>query len=262
MKVAGAYCRGLESQLTASLAAARAAHFDAAGSACDYAALAASPEHGRITACLADLESFDPKRIYIPAQTAFWLDVFNAVVLRDAPELAMAGSVREVEGFFERPRLKVAGLAYSLDDIEHGLLRGNVPKFGSRRPPMRRDDPRLAHMPLAFDERMHFALYSAVRSSPALRVFDAGRLDAQLEDATAEYLRLHVRVENDGALVVLPRQLYWYADDFGGTQGALEFALARLEDKLVDLVDRRRGRVKVRYAEFDWRLEFPQRRRA
>ena len=52
------------------------------------------------------------------------------------------------------------------------------------------------------------------------------------------------------------------ADDFGGEQAALEFALARLDDKLVDLVDRRRGRVKVRYAEFDWRLEFPQRRRA
>jgi uncharacterized protein DUF547 len=244
----------VESALTEALAAAKSAHFDAAGSACDYAALAESKERERISACLADLESFDPKRIYIPAQTAFWLNVFNAVVLRDAPELALAGSVREVEAFFALPRLRVGGLGYSLDAIEHGLLRGNVPKFGSRRPPMRRDDPRLAHMPLALDERMHFALYSAARSSPAFRVFDGGNLDAQLEEASREYLRLHVRVQDEGAVVVLPRQFYWYAQDFGGGQGALETALAPLDDEVVDLVDRRRGRVEVRYARFDWTL--------
>jgi hypothetical protein len=192
--------------------------------------------------------------MYIPAQTAFWLNVFNAVVLRDAPELALAGGARDVERFFECPRLKVGGFAYSLDHIQHGLLRGNVPKFGSRRAPMRREDPRLAHMPLAYDERMHFAVYSATRSSPALRAFDGGSLDVQLEEATGEYLRRHVRVGDDGAVVVLPRQFYWYADDFGGPQGALAFALARLDEAVVDLVDRRRGRVKLRYAEFDWRL--------
>jgi hypothetical protein len=241
-------------QLEEALHAAKAAHFDGGGTACDYAALAASRERGRIAVCLADLESFEPKRVYIPAQTAFWLNVFNAVVLRDAPELTLFESVREVQSFFERPRLKVGGLAYSLDDIEHGLLRGNVPKFGNLRAPMRRDDPRLAHMPLAYDERMHFAMYSASRSSPAFQVFDGGRLDAQLEEATAEYLRRHVRVEKAGALVVLPRQLYWYADDFGGEQSALEFALARLDEGTVEQVDRRRGRVKIRYAEFDWTL--------
>ena len=237
-----------------ALQEAKAAHFDAGGGACDYAGLATSREHGRIAGCLAGLEAFDPKRIYIPAQTAFWLNVFNAVVLRDAAELAICDSAREVERFFERPRLKVAGLSYSLDDIEHGLLRGNVPKFGSRRTPMQRDDPRLVYMPLAYDERTHFAMYSASHSSPPFRIFDAGKLDAQFEDATAEYLQRHVRVENQGALVVLPRLFYWYKGDFGGEQGALEFALGRLDEETVDLVDRRRGRVKIRYAQFDWTL--------
>jgi hypothetical protein len=237
-----------------SLAAARAAHFDAAGRARDHAVLRASPERLRIAACLAALESFDLQRIAIRGQTAFWLNLFNALVLRDAAELAAAGSLRSIGAFFERPRLKVGAFTYSLDDIEHGLLRGNLPKHGARRPPMRRDDPRLAHMPLAYDERMHFAMYSVARSSPGLNAFGAGRLDAELEDATARYLRGHVRVENDGALVVLPRQFDWYAADFGGERSALTFALARLDDELVEQVDRRRGRVKVRYADFDWRL--------
>lgn len=240
--------------LEESLQAIRISHFDASATACDYAALAVSRERARLAACLADLESFDFKRVRIPAQTAFWINVFNAVVLRDTPELAHADSVRKVQGFFERPRLKVGGLGYSLDDIEHGLLRGNVPKHGRLRAPMKRDDPRLAHMPLAYDERMHFGMYSASRSSPALRVFAGGQLDVQLEQATAEYLRRHVRVENEGAMVVLPRQFYWYRSDFGGERSALEFALVRLDDELVELVDRRRGRVKIRYTGFDWTL--------
>ena len=243
-----------EQALQEALDALRAAHFDGGGAARDYGALCTSGEHARIVRAIADLAGFDFKRVRIPAQTAFWLNVFNAAVLRDIAALAQAETVKEVEAFFEEPRVRVGGFGYSLDDIEHGLLRGNVPKFGAKRPPMERDDPRLAYTPLAYDERMHFGLYSAGRSSPPLRVFDAGRLDRDLEDATEAYVRREVRVEQDGAVVVLPRKFYWYRDDFGGEQGALGFAVARLDEESADKVDRRRGKVKVRYADFDWRL--------
>ena len=246
---------GEDRQLAESLQAAKAAHFDADGAACDYAALVTSRERGRLAACLADLEKFDPKRVRIPAQTAFWVNVFNAGVLRDIPELELAASLGEVQAFFERPRLKIGGRLYALDDVQHGLLRGNLPKNGRLRPPMLRDDPRLAYMPIAYDERIHFAMHSACRSSPPLRVFDGGQLDVQFEDASTGYVRRSVRIEAGGAVVVVPRLLRWYAADFGGERGVLEFVLTRLEDDAaVDLVDRRRGRVKLQYAAFDWAL--------
>jgi hypothetical protein len=242
-------------ELRAALEAVRAAHFDAGGSACDYASLGASPEKRRLAETLAALQGFDAKRVRIGAQTAFWLNVFNAVVVRDAAELAQATGPREVENFFEARRVNIGALGYSLDDIEHGLLRGNVPKFGGLRGPLRADDPRRAFTPLAYDERMHFGLYCACRSSPPLRAFGAGMLDEQLEQATEEYLRREVRVEREGALVILPRQFYWYAADFGsGERDALAFALARLDEETADTVDRRRAKVKIRYAAFDWRL--------
>jgi hypothetical protein len=175
-------------------------------------------------------------------------------VLRDALELALAASVREVEAFFERPRVAVGGLVYSLDDVQHGLLRGNLPKHGRLRPPMRRDDPRLSHMPLAFDERIHFALFSAARSSPALAVFEAGALERQLDAAAGAYVRRSVRVEQDGAVLVLPRQFRWYPADFGHAQGIIEFVAAWLDEETVAAIDRRRGRVSLRYADFDWTL--------
>src|SRR5918992_4595967 len=246
---------GMDQQLAEALDAAKAAHFDARGAACNYAALAVSRQRVRLVACLADLEGFDIRRAHIPSQMAFWINVFNAGVLRDAHELEAAPSVREVQAFFERPRLRIGAHLYSLDDIEHGLLRGNVPKQGRLRAPMGRDDPRLEYMPILFDERMHFALHSACRSSPPLRVYDGGKLDKQLEEATADYLRRTVSVERQGAVIVLPRLFRWFAADFGGESGIVEFVVARIDDEaLVEMVDRRQGRVKLKYNDFDWTL--------
>jgi hypothetical protein len=222
----------LDRQLIEALEALRAAHFDAAGTACDFAA----------------------RRAALPAQTAFWINVFNAAVLRDAAALARAGSVQQVEGFFERPRLKVAGHAFSLDDIEHGLLRGNAPKYAQLGAPMKASDPRLGYAPLAFDERIHFALYSACRSSPPLRVVRGGQLDVELEAAARDYLRATVRLKDDGARIKVPRIFRWYAGDFGGERGVIDFVVARLDDAAVELIDRRQGNVRLKYLEFDWTL--------
>ena len=246
---------GMDQQLAEALEAAKRAYFDARGAACDYAALARSAERAQLAACVAALEGFDIQRARLPAQMAFWINAFNAGVLRDASELRLAASAREMQAFFERPRLRIGAHPYSLDDIEHGLLRGNVPKQGSRRAPMQRDDPRLAYMPILFDERVHFAVHSACRSSPPLRVFEAGKLDKQLEEATAGYVRQTVRVERQGAVLVVPRLFDWFAEDFGGKSGIVPFVVARIEDEeAVEAVDRRLGDVKLQYAEFDWTL--------
>ena len=120
---------------------------------------------------------------------------------------------------------------------------------------MQRGDPRLEYMPIIFDERLHFALHSACRSSPPLRVFGNGKLDRQLEEATADYIRRGVRIESQGAVIVVPRLFRWFADDFGGAAGVVEFVVARIEDEAaVDAVDHRLGDVKLRYDEFDWSL--------
>lgn len=239
--------------LTGALQAVRERHFDAEGLACDYAGLAGSPEHERLAAALLALEGHDPRRPPIPGLAGFWLNAYNACSIVAALEAEPGAELNRIDDYFARGRVRVAGLAYSLDEIEHGLLRGNDHGHGSLRGPLARDDPRLAFTPLIFDERMHFALYCACRSTPALRVYHGGKLEAELEQATRETLRRSVRIEEEGAVVVLPRQLHWYARDFGGEAGVLEFVLARIEDDAaVDLVDRRQGRVRLRYADFDW----------
>jgi hypothetical protein len=228
-----------EQALMEAVEAVRAAH--AGGGALDAAALSRSREHGHLAACLAALGDADPRKLRIPAQTAFWINLYNACVLRDALEL-------ELDDFFERPRVRVAAHAWSLDDIAHGLLRGNAPRYDGGAP-MKKSDPRLGFTPLTFDERTHFALYSAAPASPPLRVFHGDKLDRELEDATRDYLLANVRVEDElfRAKLRLPRMFDWYADDFGDERGVLEFVLARLEDAAAELVDRHDGRVKFKY---------------
>ncbi|HEU4924923.1 MAG TPA: hypothetical protein VFT23_17825, partial [Burkholderiales bacterium] len=95
-----------ETQLVEALEAVRGAHIGADG-ACDFAAMVSSREHGHLAATLAALAEFDPRRMRLPAQNAFWLNLHNACVLRDALEL-------DVEGFAARNRVRVAGCSWSL----------------------------------------------------------------------------------------------------------------------------------------------------
>jgi hypothetical protein len=243
-----------QSELAQALDTVRTAHFSADGESCDYIALANAPERERLAACLASTADFDPRVLRIPAQTAFWLNLYNACVLRDIPNLVRAGNVRTAERFFDGPRVAVAGHLWSLDDIEHGLLR-SAPKYGRLLAPITQSDPRFALIPPAYDERVHFGMYSACRSSPPLRVFYDTRLDQQLEAAARDYIRRAVRVSAEGAVVVLPKLFQWYADDFGGRSGVLDFVLARMDDDTeIEKIDRRRGRVELQYSKYDWTL--------
>jgi hypothetical protein len=122
---------------------------------------------------------------------------------------------------------------------------------------MKKGDPRLAYVPLVYDERMHFAIYTARRSSPPLRVFRADGLEAQLEQATEHYLRATVETRDEDFRVklVVPGVFRLYGEDFGGERDVLEFVLARLDEEVAELIDRREGRVKFKYLEYDAALK-------
>ncbi len=242
-------------QLHAALVSVRAAHFDLAGCAGDFVALRDSAHARRLEAALDALADFDPRPLPIPRPIAFWLNAYNAAALLAARACAPGEPINGIEGFFDQPRLTVAGHEFSLDDIEHGLMRGNAPKYGRLSGPFEREDPRLAFTPLLYDERVHFAMFTACRSSPPLRVFGAEPLDEQLEDTVRECIAGEVAIAVDGASITVPRLFKWYADDFGGEAGVMDFVLARVDDDaLVERVDARRGAVKLIYKAFDWTL--------
>jgi len=241
--------------LAGALHDACAAHYDAARHAFDYTRFARSPEFAELRVAARALADFDCAALHIGLRLAFWLNVYNALVLHAVVARRALAGVRSLGDFFTGSQYMIGGHVFSLDEIEHGLLRVNAPRLAFGAKPLRRDEPRYALAPYIFDERVHFAMYSACRSSPAPAAYAADSLAESLEGATCDYLTAHVRLAPDGAALVVPRVFDWYAADFGGKRGVLEFVLARTQDEAVAAAAERHGLgLRLRYAEFDWTL--------
>ena len=229
--------------------------YDPAANAFDYRGFAGSREYGPLVVAACGLGAYDCERLAVGKRLPFWLNVYNALVLHAVSARGGAIASRLDKEFFVESGYVVAGREFSLDDIEHGLIRGNAPRFLAMRRQMPKDDARLALAPYVFDERAHFALHSACRSAPRLRVYGRTSAAALLEEAASAYVRDHVRIEKDGALMWLPKIFQWYGQDFGGENGVRAFVIDRLErEEDVEALDRRGGRCDLRYIDFDWSL--------
>ena len=241
--------------LAGALHAACAAHYDAARHAFDYARFAESPEFSELRVAARALADFDCAALRIGLRLAFWLNVYNALVLHAVIARRAFAGVRKVADFFTASQYMLGGHVFSLDEIEHGLLRINAPRLAFGPKPLRRDGPRYALAPYMFDERVHFAMYSACRSSPPPAAYGAQTLASSLERASGAYLAAHVRLAADRATLIVPKLFDWYAADFGGKRGVLEFILAHVQgDDIAAAVEEHGLGLRLRYADFDWTL--------
>jgi len=153
---------------------------------------------------------------------AFWLNCYNAGterLLSERPEL-----YESRWRFFRAPALTVAGHGLSLDDIEHGLLRGTRSKYGlGYLPRLLVDSFELRHALDGVDPRIHFALNCGAASCPPIRAYDPDAVDTQLDTATRAYLDATVRYDADAEAVSVPRVFRWFPGDFGGRSGRRAF---------------------------------------
>jgi len=241
--------------LKQALTDARSSWYHPAGNTFDYRGFGASAEFQALAGATSGLVDFAVERLGVGKRLPFWLNVYNALVLQAVVVRVPAGGARLSEDFFVQSKFVTGGHEFSLDDIEHGLMRGNAPRFRALRRQMPEGDRRLACAPYSIDERVHFAMHSACRASPRLRVFGKDTLDSALEDAACDYVREHVRLEERGAVLCLPRLFQWYAGDFDGEDGVRAFVINRLaREEDVEALDRRGGRCAIRYLDFDWTL--------
>lgn len=151
-----------------------------------------------------------------PARVAFWLDVYNAAVVRAGAVDLQNRRIRWQH--FARRSLLIAGQSLSLDGIEHGLLRRSRWKLGLGYlgNPLPSDFER-THRVAQVDPRIHFALNCGASSCPPIAAYELARLGEQLDLATSGYL--HAETRRDGRVLRVPSLLLWYIGDFGGPPG-------------------------------------------
>ena len=182
-----------------------------------------------------------------PHQIAFWINLYNALILHGVLHYKVSGSMLRDIGFFRRVAYNVGGMRFSADDIEHGVLRGN------RRHPylpftqFAKGDPREMMSIEDPDPRMHFALVCGARSCPPISAYDGEQLDAQLDLAAAAFINgIGAQFDPEAKILFLSRIFKWYAGDFGGREGALRLVDQYL-DTSVDIAGAR-----IRYLPYDW----------
>jgi hypothetical protein len=196
----------------------------------DYARLRASAEWTRAVeaarnlrhAALADLAGR-------PARLAFWINVYNALVVHAVVALRIRRSVHEVPLFFTRVSYLVDGFRLSLDDIEHGVLRANRRRRFPPFPPFGRLDPRGALALDAVDPRIHFALNCGARSCPPVGVYRAQAIDQQLDLAARNFINQTVTLDGAGR-VACSKIFRWYRADFEAAGGLVPFLLRYLDE--------------------------------
>lgn len=206
---------------------------------------------GGLDALRGALAAVDPLAIEGDrARIAFWLNAYNALVTAELARRPRSGTLMRHRRMFGEEIARIGGQGYSLDEIEHGVLRLNArPPYRLRRP-FAGSDPRRGASPSRLDPRIHFALNCGARSCPPIHPYGAGELDAELERTTASYLRAETELDRERGRVALPYLMRLYRADFGDP---LDFALPRLEPADADWARSRRPRVS--FAGFDWTLE-------
>jgi hypothetical protein len=187
------------------------------------------------------------------ARLAFWINVYNALALHAIVALKIRRSVHEVPLFFSRVSYRVGGFLLSLDDIEHGILRGN-----RRRPfpplrPFGRLDPRGALALGQVDPRIHFALNCGAESCPPVGVYRARAIDQQLDLAAKNFVNQAVTVDGAGRLVC-SKIFRWYRADFEGAGGLVPFLLRYLDEGPVRAAIPVNAAPRLRWTPYHWTL--------
>jgi hypothetical protein len=247
----------MASQLKNTMDKLRGAFFDANGRVA-YERMHTSEIYQNFVELSRNLKNMDLKELARrEAKIAFWINLYNVIVIHGVIALGIRDSVKEIWNFFRRVHYQIGEHLFSPEDIEHGILRGN------RRPPYTpfrqfgRHDPRLAYLVHPLEPRIHFTLVCGSSSCPFIDVYTPDKLEGELTIASETF------VNSGGAIldrtqhaISLSRIFKWYARDFGATQterlGFIAPFYFAEEDRL--FIETHAATLKVTYQDYDWRL--------
>ena len=243
------------------------------GRSLDRAGLVASPAFAEFETHVTHLQRVDLASLDSSARTAFFINVYNVLCVHGQVVHGPPSSVLARRTFFKRTRYTIGLFSYSLDDIEHGILRCNVGNH------MEEGDPRLAYMPDVRDPRIHFALNCGAESCPPIRVYsgeDPDAFDSELELASQVFCESEISLikvdsptpgtgtapQVGGKSTIdlkLSKIFMWYHDDFGATDlDLIRFVLpwmaedvrTTIQDALMATSDLD---VRIQYAPYSWK---------
>lgn len=131
-------------------------------------------------------------------QLAMWINAYNILMIKIIVENPKISSVKELDSVFSSIWKKkvgvVAGKTYSLDEIEHDIIRKQFQ-----------------------EPRVHFALNCSAISCPDLAnyAYEGKHIDVQLDHQTKVFLENKSKgMAKKGSTLYLSKLFKWYKEDF------------------------------------------------
>ncbi len=174
------------------------------------------------------------------AKKCFWINIYNSYY-----QIIVKQSKSTTKGVFKRKEIIIGQTAFSLDEIEHGILRRYRLKwsFGYLADPF--TSKLIKNLAVdQIDYRIHFALYCGAKSCPPIAFYTLKDIDKQLNDAMSSFIDSETTIDSDNNTITTSKILCWYIGDFGGSNGIRKIVGEVLEMDLTNY--------KVKYSTYNW----------
>jgi hypothetical protein len=174
------------------------------------------------------------------AKKTFWINIYNAFY-----QLEASKATANRKTIFSAKVIRIGHNSFSLDDIEHGILRKNRWKwsFGYLRNPFA--SALLKDLEVqTIDFRIHFALNCGAKSCPPIAFYTFEKIEQQLDHAMYSFLEQETTVDHPTKIIATSKLMLWYRADFGGTKGIKQILTKVLEFDTTPY--------KIKYATYSW----------
>ncbi|UCE71240.1 MAG: DUF547 domain-containing protein, partial [Nitrospiraceae bacterium] len=231
-------------------------HFYTTEGRVDYDEMKQSDEYRRYKSMAASLRDFDLTLLKIEEEKkAFWINLYNTIVVDAVIASGIRESVQEVLGFFANMKYDIGGVLFSPDDIEHGILRANKMKPSRLWRQFGVMNPKKAYALQSLDARIHFALVCGSRSCAPIKYYSPETVDNELALAAKNFINSsEFIVIHEEKRMLISSIFKWYMSDFAGAAGVIDFIKKYIVDDdkrefLESVAD-----IKVDYLYYDWNL--------
>lgn len=187
---------------------------------------------------------------------SFWINIYNSLVVHGIIQLGIKDSVREVSNFFEGVSYNIGGHNFSLDQIEHGILRGNIKKHILASRPFPSGDERTKYVLDKLDPRIHFCLVCGSTSCPPIGTYQEDRIDKQMDMAATTFINGDdIKIDSSKSRMKISKIFKWYKKDFGNDKDlALFLSKYRNNPEDKKFLEEKAGKISIAYFDYDWGL--------
>ncbi|XP_058083723.1 uncharacterized protein LOC131231517 [Magnolia sinica] len=177
----------------------------------------------KLRVLMSNLYNVDLRFLTYHQKLAFWINMYNACIMHGFLQYGLPSNSEKVLALMNKAVLNIGGNQLNALAIEHFILRQpttvkEVHWYGEKND---KDDIVHSIYGLEYPEpNVMFALSCGSRSSPAVRIYTADGISAELEKSKLEYLQASIVVTTTKRLMV-PKLLLWNMANFAKDMDSL-----------------------------------------